>query len=96
MARALREYEIAGVRTTIRFCRFVMNHEAFRSGRLSTHFVADHFEPEKLQTSDPALEEVAAIMAAIKHAESSDAPFEPSRSENGAATPPWVRRRDYR
>jgi propionyl-CoA carboxylase alpha chain len=96
MARALREYEIAGVRTTIRFCRFVMNHEAFRSGRLSTHFVADHFEPENLQTSDPALEEVAAIMAAIKHAESSDAPFEPSRSENGAAPPPWVRRRDYR
>ena len=96
MSRALREYEIAGVRTTIPFCRFVMDHEAFRSGQLSTHFVADHFEAEKLQDPDPALEEAAAIIAAIMHEESSDAHIEPSKTENGIARPPWIRRREYR
>lgn len=48
MTRAIDEYEIAGVETTLPFCRFVMEHEAFRSGRFSTHFVADHFGPERL------------------------------------------------
>src|SRR5690606_6449350 len=39
MDRALSEYEIAGVETTIPFCRFVMQHEAFRSGHFDTGFV---------------------------------------------------------
>ena len=33
MARALDEYQIAGVPTTIPFCHFVMKHEAFTSGK---------------------------------------------------------------
>ncbi len=49
MKRALSEYYVSGVATTIPFCRFVMEHEAFRSGAFSTHFVAEHFRPEDLQ-----------------------------------------------
>ncbi len=65
MDAALAEYRIAGVATTIGFCRFVMQHEAFRSGRFSTHFVADHFSPEHLATVDPAPDTVAALAAAL-------------------------------
>ncbi|NGP76646.1 acetyl-CoA carboxylase biotin carboxylase subunit [Balneolaceae bacterium YR4-1] len=48
MIRALSEYEIAGCRTTIPFCDYVMKHEAFRTGEYDTHFVKDHFKPEDL------------------------------------------------
>jgi acetyl-CoA carboxylase, biotin carboxylase subunit len=65
MARALDEYQIAGVPTTIPFCHFVMKHEAFTSGKFSTHFVADHFSAEKLNPSDPELEKALAIAAAL-------------------------------
>ena len=65
MEVALAEYRIAGVATTIPFCRFVMQHEAFRSGRFSTHFVGDHFTPASLATIDPVPDEVFALAAAL-------------------------------
>ncbi len=39
MARALTEYKIVGVRTTIPVLAHLMTHEDFRAGRLSTHFL---------------------------------------------------------
>ena len=63
MKRALSEYEIAGVPTTIPFCRFVMEHEAFTSGIFSTHFVDDHFDGSALQTKDDPLREALALAA---------------------------------
>jgi len=51
MIRAIDEYQIVGVQTTLAFCKFVMEHEAFRSGKFDTHFVQHHFKPEYLQKS---------------------------------------------
>ena len=48
MLRALNEYEIVGCRTTIPFCEYALNHEAFITGNYDTHFVKDHFKPEEL------------------------------------------------
>jgi propionyl-CoA carboxylase alpha chain len=62
MIRAIDEYEITGLETTLRFCRFVMEHEAFRSGDFDTRFVENHFRPELLNKSD---ENGAWISAAI-------------------------------
>jgi acetyl-CoA carboxylase biotin carboxylase subunit len=39
MARALAEYHVAGVRTTIPLLQHVMRHPDFAAGRLSTHFL---------------------------------------------------------
>ncbi|MFN3596461.1 MAG: acetyl-CoA carboxylase biotin carboxylase subunit [Rubricoccaceae bacterium] len=64
MDRALAEYEVVGVQTTIPFCRFVMQHEAFLEGRFDTGFVGKHFSPEALA---PAADEetLAAVVAAL-------------------------------
>jgi propionyl-CoA carboxylase alpha chain len=62
MIRAIDEYEITGLETTLGFCRFVMEHEAFRSGDFDTRFVENHFRPELLNQPD---EDVAWISAAI-------------------------------
>jgi acetyl-CoA carboxylase biotin carboxylase subunit len=64
MERAIDDYAISGVETTLGFCRFVMGHEAFRSGKYDTHFVRDHFTPEKLEGKDPDASAVAAVVAA--------------------------------
>ena len=48
MRRAIRDYEIVGVETTLSFCAYVMTHEAFRSGQFDTNFVKLHFKPADL------------------------------------------------
>ncbi len=72
MDRALSEYTIAGVQTTIPFCRFVMQHEGFRNGNMSTHFVDEEFSPEKLKPQDSGLEEAAVLAAVLAHSERSN------------------------
>ncbi len=47
MLRALDDYVITGVRTTIPFCRFVLTSEPFSSGRYSTHFVQENWKPDE-------------------------------------------------
>jgi acetyl-CoA carboxylase biotin carboxylase subunit len=39
MSRALGEYHVAGVRTTIPMLQHIMAHPDFQAGRLSTHFI---------------------------------------------------------
>lgn len=63
MLRALDEYEISGVRTTIPFCSFTLKHDSFRSGKYDTHFVPDHFKPEKI--SDFTDIKLAAIVSSV-------------------------------
>jgi len=63
MVRAIDEYIIHGVQTTLPFGRFVMKHEAFTSGNFNTHFVQNHFNPEMLK-GEQADAELAAIIAA--------------------------------
>jgi acetyl-CoA carboxylase biotin carboxylase subunit len=63
--RAIDEYEITGVETTLGFCNFVMHHEAFRSGNFSTKFVESYFKPEYLKgQSSPEEEMIAGALAA--------------------------------
>ena len=65
MVRAIEEYHITGVKTTLPFCKFVMEHPAFVSGKFDTGFVADHFNPEELNEVDKDELEIAALMTAF-------------------------------
>lgn len=65
MIRAINEYEITGIETTLGFCKFVMEHEAFRSGNFDTKFVEKYFTPEVLQTEGIEEErQLAGVLAA--------------------------------
>jgi acetyl-CoA carboxylase biotin carboxylase subunit len=74
--RALRDYEITGVETTINFCRFAVNHEAFRSGNFDTNFVNRYFKPEMLQSeTNTDAESIAVALAGLllqEYAETAD------------------------
>ena len=62
MLRAIDEYEVHGVDTTLSFGHFAMNHEAFRSGKFDTGFVQEHFTPEKLDRPLPCDDLTAASL----------------------------------
>jgi acetyl-CoA carboxylase biotin carboxylase subunit len=63
MERAIDDYAISGVETTLGFCRYVMGHESFRSGKYDTHFVRDHFTADSLAGTDPDEAMAAALVA---------------------------------
>ena len=64
MIRAIDEYKISGIETTLQFCKFVMKHEAFISGNFDTRFIALYFTPEKLDKMENKDEEIIAAVLA--------------------------------
>ena len=64
MKRAIDDYRIVGVKTTLAFAKYVMEHESFVSGNFETHFVQKHFDPQALLRQDAEEEKVAAMLAA--------------------------------
>ncbi|WP_029034704.1 acetyl-CoA carboxylase biotin carboxylase subunit [Salinimicrobium terrae] len=63
MLKAISEYEIKGVSTTLPFGKFVFEHEAFRSGDFDTHFVKKYYSAEKLESQTREEAELAALVA---------------------------------
>ena len=88
MDRALGEYDVAGVPTTIPFCRFVMQHEAFRSGEFDTGFVETCLTDASLAPPVSAVE--AAVLAAGLVALEAPAPNAPA---DAPAPSRWAARR---
>lgn len=64
MLRAIKEYRITGITTTLAFCAYVLKHEAFTSGNFDTKFVEKFFDPEELKKKDPEYEQIATALAA--------------------------------
>jgi acetyl-CoA carboxylase biotin carboxylase subunit len=65
MIRAIDEYDITGIKTTLNFGKFVMQHEAFRTGNFDTHFVGKYFNSESLVREEEDEAFVAALVATI-------------------------------
>ncbi len=78
MIRAIEEYQITGLQTTLGFCDFVMKHEAFRSGDFDTNFVEKHFMPSLLQPPGDETEAlIAALLSVVVKDETKVAPASP-------------------
>ncbi|MDR6300880.1 acetyl-CoA carboxylase biotin carboxylase subunit [Mesonia maritima] len=63
MIKAINDYEVDGVMTTLPFGKFVCEHEAFRSGNFDTHFVKNYYSAEKLHAETEEEAKLAAIIA---------------------------------
>ena len=63
MQRALRDYVILGTKTNLSWLRRVIAHPAFRDGRVSTRFIADHADDLAPRESEVA-SQIAALIAA--------------------------------
>ncbi len=69
MIKAISNYHIEGIQTTLPFGTFVCEHEAFRSGNFDTHFVKKYYSPEKLKAKFEEEAKIAAIIALKKYIE---------------------------
>lgn len=63
MLVAIKNYKIEGLQTTLPFGKFVFEHDAFISGNFDTHFVKEHYSPEKIKEDRAASAEIAAKVA---------------------------------
>jgi propionyl-CoA carboxylase alpha chain len=94
MDRALSAYEIDGVRTTIPFCRFVMQHAHYQRGDMSTHFIEQHFDPGALPRLDTQEFAAGSIAAATSIEVSSN--HRPNGQSAAASRPSrWQSRREF-
>lgn len=83
MVRAIDDYTIVGVQTTLPFGKFAVQHEAFRSGDFDTGFVKAYFRPELLDVYHEDEAELAAI-AAFAFFEEADKSSKPHPSQNAS------------
>jgi acetyl-CoA carboxylase, biotin carboxylase subunit len=64
MTKAIGDYDIVGIKTTLDFCKFTINHAAFKSGDFDTHFVPQYFsDTSVMDNTDKNKQEIAAVMA---------------------------------
>ena len=61
--KAIQDYKIEGVSTTLPFGTFVFKHDAFVSGNFDTNFVKKYYSPEIIKESQAKEAEVAALVA---------------------------------
>ena len=66
LLNAIDDYKIEGVKTTLGFGRFVLNHPAFISGDFDTKFVENYFHPTNINQKELKM---ASIMAANLYAQ---------------------------
>jgi acetyl-CoA carboxylase biotin carboxylase subunit len=63
MLKAIDDYKIEGVQTTLTFGKFVFEHEAFRSGHFDTNFVKKYYNADMLKKQMQQEAEIAALLA---------------------------------
>jgi propionyl-CoA carboxylase alpha chain len=92
MIRALDDYHVSGVSTTIPFCRFAVNHQAFRSGKFDTHFAPKFFTPERLQSekTPDEIEKIAVALAVLNKPQS-----QTHKQNNRSQISMWQKNRMY-
>ncbi len=84
MGRALSEYQVYGIKTTIPFFKKILRHPDFLAGQYNTHFIA---RLEKESDRDQPGDEIAALIAAgIKSWRDAAAQ---TRSAGGRKDNPW-------
>ncbi|HLP21967.1 MAG TPA: acetyl-CoA carboxylase biotin carboxylase subunit, partial [Chitinophagales bacterium] len=63
LLRAIHDYKIVGVKNTLAFGKFVLQHSDFVSGNFDTNFVGKHYKPEYLKAESEDEMEIAALVA---------------------------------
>ena len=65
LCRAIDEYAVKGICTTLQFGKWAVQTEPFRSGNFDTKFIEKYFTPEALENQDPEAEKAAALLASV-------------------------------
>jgi acetyl-CoA carboxylase biotin carboxylase subunit len=86
MVRALREYDVGGIRTNIGFFRRILEDPEFRAARLHTGFIEEFFRRTRVPEPSAELRTVASLAAALHFRAGSEAPVRATAAEAS----PWL------
>jgi acetyl-CoA carboxylase biotin carboxylase subunit len=64
LIRAIDEYRVTGIRTTLPFGKWALQQAPFIEGKFDTNFIAKYFTPQSLENKDETIARAAAILAA--------------------------------
>ncbi len=93
MRRALYEYKISGVKTSIKYLLKIMETPDFRNGTYNTHFIEKNEEfLNKKVTCDQHCEDIALIAAFIEHSSRLQKAKEVIPQERGHGLKGWLHR----
>lgn len=92
MIRAINDYRITGIQTTLDFCRFALEHEAFVSGNFDTKFVERYFTPEKLNPTFSNEEKELLAALAVEFFEKEENRINPTHPANSIPSTNWKNR----
>ena len=90
MTRAIDEFTITGIQTTLPFCKFAINHDAFTSGNFDTKFVDKYFTPDVLKSENS--EEEEALVAALAVSFGMEQKTSASENQTAKKTSNWKKR----
>ena len=82
LRRALQEYEVGGIKTTLPFFREIVEDEVFISGNLDTGFISGFNERRKAKKADEETSDLAIIAAAIANIEKQKSASIETKSES--------------
>ncbi len=91
LCRAVDEYHISGIKTTLGFGKWAVQTEPFRQGKFDTKFIDKYFKPEYLQQDDEEADKVAALLSAYVWEKEKKPVHQLNTQSNGAAN--WKTRR---
>lgn len=74
LTRAIEEFRINGIETTLPFGKWAIHQPAYREGKFDTHFIAKYYQPEALAMSEESLQAMAAVAAVHVFAEANAVP----------------------
>ena len=87
MVRALKEYQLTGIKTNINFLLRVLQHPAFRKGKLSTTFIDEH--KNELFTKQEFEPEPLALAALLGHVNKAKPQFKVGSANNKPSVSQW-------
>lgn len=91
LEKAIGEFRINGIETTLPFGRWAIRQPAFVEGKFDTHFIEKYYRPELLERASADELELAAVMASLFYMQSTTVP-EPINHQPDA----WRNRKNYR
>lgn len=95
LIRAIDEYQVTGIRTTLPFGKWALQQAPFIEGNFDTNFIGKYFTPQALESTDKDAARAAAILAAELWKSASIAPQAVAPVQLNGQASKWKKRRTF-
>lgn len=95
LIRAIDEYQVTGIRTTLPFGKWALQQQPFIEGNFDTNFISKYFTPQALDAKDEDAARAAAILASQLWKAAATAPQAIAPAQVNGQVSKWKKRRTF-